>query len=128
MLLIAGSAALLSGCSAAVRLSPLPASHPASAEAPEPPPPPRSETLRSEAPAPSARPQEGEPSRSEKAPPPPSAQDAHAGHGSGQTAGSVVYTCPTHPTVKMDKPGSCPICGMTLVKKDETRPHEHQEH
>ena len=24
------------------------------------------------------------------------------------------YTCPMHPTVKADKPGACPICGMTL--------------
>ncbi|ODT52260.1 MAG: copper oxidase [Niastella sp. SCN 39-18] len=29
----------------------------------------------------------------------------------------VVYTCPMHPEVKMDKPGNCPKCGMTLVKK-----------
>ena len=28
-----------------------------------------------------------------------------------------VYTCPMHPTVKSDKPGSCPICGMALVKQ-----------
>lgn len=28
-----------------------------------------------------------------------------------------VYTCPMHPTVISDKPGSCPICGMSLVKK-----------
>jgi Cu(I)/Ag(I) efflux system membrane fusion protein len=27
------------------------------------------------------------------------------------------YTCPMHPTVRLDKPGHCPICGMTLVKK-----------
>jgi membrane fusion protein, copper/silver efflux system len=25
------------------------------------------------------------------------------------------YTCPMHPTVVQDKPGSCPICGMDLV-------------
>jgi len=25
------------------------------------------------------------------------------------------YTCPMHPQIIMDKPGSCPICGMTLV-------------
>ena len=25
------------------------------------------------------------------------------------------YTCPMHPSVKADKPGACPICGMTLV-------------
>ncbi len=27
------------------------------------------------------------------------------------------YTCPMHPTVIQDKPGSCPICGMDLVRK-----------
>jgi Cu(I)/Ag(I) efflux system membrane fusion protein len=27
------------------------------------------------------------------------------------------YTCPMHPSVVSDKPGACPICGMTLVKK-----------
>jgi len=26
----------------------------------------------------------------------------------------LYYTCPMHPTVKADKPGSCPICGMSL--------------
>jgi CopA family copper-resistance protein len=29
----------------------------------------------------------------------------------------VIYTCPMHPEVKMDKPGNCPKCGMKLVKK-----------
>ena len=28
-----------------------------------------------------------------------------------------VYTCTMHPSVVSDKPGSCPICGMTLVKR-----------
>ena len=28
------------------------------------------------------------------------------------------YICPMHPTVVSDKPGSCPICGMDLVKKE----------
>jgi CopA family copper-resistance protein len=28
-----------------------------------------------------------------------------------------IYTCVMHPEVKMDKPGKCPKCGMTLVKK-----------
>ncbi|MBF2709059.1 efflux RND transporter periplasmic adaptor subunit [Flavobacterium soyangense] len=27
------------------------------------------------------------------------------------------YTCSMHPEIIRDKPGSCPICGMTLVKK-----------
>ncbi len=29
------------------------------------------------------------------------------------------YTCPMHPTVIQDKPGSCPICGMDLVRKGQ---------
>ena len=29
----------------------------------------------------------------------------------------VYYTCSMHPDVKMDKPGKCPQCGMTLEKK-----------
>ena len=28
------------------------------------------------------------------------------------------YTCTMHPEVLSDKPGKCPKCGMTLVKKD----------
>lgn len=27
------------------------------------------------------------------------------------------YTCPMHPRVKAERAGTCPICGMTLVKK-----------
>ncbi len=30
------------------------------------------------------------------------------------------YTCPMHPQIIKDKPGSCPICGMDLVKKTAT--------
>src|SRR3954467_9683985 len=32
----------------------------------------------------------------------------------------VIYTCPMHPEVQMEKPGSCPKCGMTLEKKTIT--------
>lgn len=31
---------------------------------------------------------------------------------SGDTG--AVYTCPMHPQIRQDHPGSCPICGMTL--------------
>ena len=27
----------------------------------------------------------------------------------------LYYTCPMHPSVRADKPGACPICGMNLV-------------
>jgi len=33
------------------------------------------------------------------------------------TTAKAVYTCPMHPEVISDKPGKCPKCGMTLVKK-----------
>ncbi len=32
-------------------------------------------------------------------------------------AAATVYTCPMHPEVTSDKPGTCPKCGMALVKK-----------
>jgi len=31
---------------------------------------------------------------------------------------SEVYTCPMHPQIAQDEPGSCPICGMDLVRKN----------
>lgn len=36
-----------------------------------------------------------------------------------------VYTCPMHPTVTASRPGTCPICGMDLVRK--ARPGEKVE-
>ena len=36
-----------------------------------------------------------------------------------------VYTCPMHPSIVSDKPGSCPICGMALVKR---QPVDHSAH
>ena len=40
-------------------------------------------------------------------------------------AGHDTYTCPMHPTVISDKPGTCPVCGMDLVRK--ARPGEEVE-
>ncbi|MCM0083570.1 efflux RND transporter periplasmic adaptor subunit [Geomonas sp. Red32] len=33
--------------------------------------------------------------------------------------GKVLYTCAMHPFIIKDKPGTCPICGMALIKKVE---------
>jgi len=32
-----------------------------------------------------------------------------------QAAGKTLYHCPMHPSYTSDKPGDCPICGMSLV-------------
>ncbi len=49
--------------------------------------------------------------------------DTHHPHSSGATTapgngaaptGAALYTCPMHPQIRQDRPGSCPICGMTL--------------
>lgn len=40
---------------------------------------------------------------------------------------NVVYTCSMHPQIIRDKPGNCPICGMTLVKKI-TDNHANEDH
>ena len=32
-------------------------------------------------------------------------------------AGSSTFTCPMHPQIEQDHPGSCPICGMALEPK-----------
>ena len=34
-------------------------------------------------------------------------------------SGKFYYTCVRHPQIHQDKPGKCPICGMTLIKKEE---------
>ncbi|HTN39920.1 MAG TPA: heavy metal-binding domain-containing protein, partial [Asticcacaulis sp.] len=55
-------------------------------------------------------------------------ENGHEGHGHrahhdkvhvGQppvpkAGGAVIYTCPMHPQVRQEGPGSCPICGMAL--------------
>ncbi len=42
-------------------------------------------------------------------------QPLEQGHASGTAKeDKTVYTCPMHPDVRLDSPGSCPVCGMTL--------------
>ncbi len=43
-------------------------------------------------------------------------KEQHAKHKGTETK----YTCPMHPQIIQDKPGTCPICGMDLVKMDST--------
>jgi membrane fusion protein, copper/silver efflux system len=43
-----------------------------------------------------------------------------AGHAlpkAAESSGKEYYTCPMHPSVISDRPGACPICGMSLVKR-----------
>jgi Heavy metal binding domain len=42
-------------------------------------------------------------------------------------AGPVEYVCPMHADVVRDAPGTCPICGMTLVARPRSAP-AHGEH
>src|SRR6266536_615145 len=50
-----------------------------------------------------------------------------AKEGEKTAQGAVQYTCPMHPFIIKDKPGACPICGMSLVpikKADAGQPKE----
>jgi Cu2+-exporting ATPase len=43
------------------------------------------------------------------------------------------YTCPMHPQISQEKPGTCPICGMTLVLQNKNKnavveEHQHGKH
>jgi hypothetical protein len=44
---------------------------------------------------------------------------AKMGSGEQPRMGKIYYTCAMHPQVHQDKPGKCPICGLTLLKKEE---------
>lgn len=52
-----------------------------------------------------------------------SKNENHAGHDSDS-----YYTCPMHPTVKSNIPGSCPVCNMSLIKVEkQNNDHAQQE-
>jgi Cu2+-exporting ATPase len=48
------------------------------------------------------------------------------GKRSGVTNSKMVYTCPMHPEVVQEGPGSCPICGMDLVPMEPTESEENK--
>ncbi len=43
-------------------------------------------------------------------------------HAEDGTATGVQYQCPMHPSIVQDHPGTCPICGMKLVKTEAAAP------
>ena len=45
----------------------------------------------------------------------------HGPHGE-ESKQADTYTCPMHPEIIKDQPGSCPICGMDLIKIDKATP------
>lgn len=53
-------------------------------------------------------------------------QRQHAGITSEHnvTQGKQLYTCSMHPFIIKDKPGTCPICGMELIKKIDNAPED----
>lgn len=44
-------------------------------------------------------------------------KEAKNNHAEQHADARETYTCPMHPQIINEKPGSCPICGMDLVKK-----------
>lgn len=47
----------------------------------------------------------------------------HNHHTMQEKEPDTIYTCPMHPEVVQDKPGSCPKCGMRLVKAESKADH-----
>ncbi len=45
-----------------------------------------------------------------------------------QRATRTVYYCPMHPDYRSERPGECPICGMTLVPLEPSAAEPAQEH
>lgn len=59
---------------------------------------------------------EPQPPGEEQAPAGPDHGEDHAAHAAETVdeAPAPVYSCPMHPEVRFDSPGTCPVCGMAL--------------
>jgi hypothetical protein len=105
---------LTTGCAATTPPPRFSAVSPADAEAPEADTPPASPTLSGEASL--------EAKEVSKEGTKPAAD--HQGHGTPDAQGPTTetYSCSMHPEVRQSAPGSCPKCGMPLVKRESARP------
>jgi len=110
--------ALLTGC-ASYQSAPLPADHPASPGAGESITTPAHGSLGIDATTRATRERLAAAQSGQNAAPP-----AGGTSNAGKAKAGDVYTCPMHPAVSEPKPGNCPICGMTLVKKKPEAGHE----
>ncbi|MBN8651525.1 MAG: efflux RND transporter periplasmic adaptor subunit [Cytophagales bacterium] len=51
-------------------------------------------------------------------------KEDHSDHTAAQESTATKYTCPMHPNVVQDGPGTCPVCGMDLVPMNATGANE----
>ncbi len=58
----------------------------------------------------------------------PLSQGEHAGHEAESEEAAQIWTCSMHPQIRMQEPGSCPICGMDLIPAASTEGADHNEH
>lgn len=127
------AALLLGGCAATTPAPRFSAVSPADKDGPEAGTPPPAPALASEpealAPVPpvgAPKPAGGHEGHSMPAEAP--ATRGHEGHSPDvpATTGPVdqPYTCPMHPEVRQASPGSCPKCGMTLVRRTDAKEHQ----
>lgn len=48
-------------------------------------------------------------------------QDSTTRHSQAVKVSETTYTCSMHPQIRQNKPGNCPVCGMTLVEASDAR-------
>lgn len=53
-----------------------------------------------------------------------SCHSSSVSHESAKLSASSTYTCPMHPDIQQEGPGSCPICGMALEPRNITLENE----